>query len=267
MQRDLGARTRAAALVAITALFATPAIAQPPAKPDPAPPKTIVLVHGAFADGSSWDRVVPLLLAKGYNVIAVHEPLSSLADDVAATTRAIEQAPGDVVLVGHSYGGVVITEAGNHDKVKALVYVAAFAPDAGESASDLGKGKAPAPWRQKLKVDSGGYAWLPVESVLGDFVQDLPAAEAKVIAAKQGPISAKNFDAKVTTAAWKTKPSYYLRAEQDRIIDPAGQAATAKRMNANLTSIKSAHVPMMSKPKEVAAVIISAATAPTVSKR
>jgi pimeloyl-ACP methyl ester carboxylesterase len=221
-----------------------------------------VLVHGAFADGSSWDKVVPILLAKGYNVVAVHEPLSSLADDVAATKRAIDSQPGDVILVGHSYGGAVITEAGNNPKVVGLVYVAAFGPDAGESINDLGKGKPPPPWQSALKVDAGGFAWLPPEVVAKDFAPDTTPAEKKLIGVKQGPIATKCFDDKVKTAAWKTKPAWYLRASDDQMIDPAAQALMATRMKAMVTSVKSSHVPMVSKPRDVAAVILTAASAP-----
>ena len=229
---------------------------------DPKPAiKTIVLVHGAFADGSSWDKVTPLLEAKGYNVVAVYDPMSSLADDVAATRRAIDAAPGPVLLVGHSYGGVVITEAGNNAKVAGLVYVAAFAPDAGESVNDLGKGHPAPAWVAKLAVDSGGYAWLPRDVVVGDFAQDLPAAQARLLAAKQGPIAARCFDDKIKTAAWHTKPTWYVRAEQDRMIDPAAQQAMAARAGAKVTNVRTSHVAMLVKPKDVAAVILAAAAA------
>ena len=222
---------------------------------------TIVLVHGAFADGSSWDRVVPLLRAKGYSVVALHQPLSSLADDVAAARRAIDAQPGDVVLVGHSYGGAVITEAGNNPKVKSLVYVAAFGPDANESINDLGRGKAPPVWITSLRVDSGGYGWLPESTVLHDFAQDLPAAEASIVATKQGPIFLKNFDEKIKLAAWHSRPVFYLRASEDHMIDPAAQELMATRMHATLTSIPASHVPMISRPKDVAKVILAAAEA------
>lgn len=224
-------------------------------------PTTIVLVHGAFADGSSWDRVAPPLEAKGYRVVAVYDPMSSLADDVAATRRVIEAQPGPVILVGHSYGGAVITEAGNDPKVTALVYVAAFAPDAGESINDLGKGHPPPPWVTKLVVDKGGFASLPADVVAKDFAQDLPAGEAKLLAYKQGPIAARCFDDKIKTAAWRTKPSWYLRAELDHMIDPAAQELMAKRANAKVTSVKASHVAMLSKPSDVVATIVAAATA------
>lgn len=224
------------------------------------PPKTIVLVHGAFADSSSWDRVVPLLLAKGYNVVSVYDPMSSLADDAAATKRFIDAQPGPVLLVGHSYGGAVITVAGANDKVVGLVYVAAFAPDVGESINDLGKGQPPAPWAASLKVDSGGFASLPTDVVLKYFAPDVPAAEAKVIAVKQGPLNVKCFDDKPTAAAWKTKPSWWVLPKKDQMIPPAAQDAMSKRAKATVTTIDASHVVMISKPKEVADVILAAAT-------
>jgi pimeloyl-ACP methyl ester carboxylesterase len=222
-------------------------------------PTTVVLVHGAFADGSSWDKVTPSLEAKGFRVVAVYDPMSSLADDVAATRRVIEAQPGRVILVGHSYGGAVITEAGNDPKVAALVYVAAFVPDAGESINDLGKGQPAPPWVKQLVVDRGGFASLPAEVVAKDFAQDLSAADARLLAAKQGPIAARCFDDKITTAAWRTRPSWYVRAEADHMIDPAAQAAMAKRANAKVTSVKGSHVIMLSRPAEVVATILAAA--------
>ncbi len=261
-------------LALVTGVSLTAAAQPKPAAAPVVPPvqKTVVLVHGAFADGSSWDKVVPLLEAKGFNVIAVQNPLSSLADDVAATKRAIEQAPGKVILVGHSYGGMIISEAGNNDKVEALVYVAAFAPDANESITDMGKGKPAPSWAGSLKVDSGGFAWLPTDIVAKDFAQDLSPAEQKLVAAKQGPTSVKVFDAKVASPAWKTKPSWYIVASEDHMIDPQGEAGMAKRANATTTTLKGSHVIMLSKAKETAAVIFAAAagkpatTAPAAKK-
>jgi pimeloyl-ACP methyl ester carboxylesterase len=156
---------------------------------------------------------------------------------------------------------VVITEAGNSDKVSGLVYVAAFAPDAGESVQDLGAGKPAPEWNKKLILDPAGFLTLPAEVVSKDFAQDVSAADAKLITAKQGPIAAKAFGDKVKTPAWKTKPSWFVRAEQDHMIDPAGQELMAKRANSKLTTVKGAsHVVMLSRPKEVAAVILAAAS-------
>ena len=153
-------------------------------------PPSVVIVHGAFADGSDWAKVIPLLQAKGLKVQAVQNGLNSLADDVAATRRAIGNQAGKVVLVGHSWGGTVITEAGADSKVAGLVYVAAFAPDAGQSTEEVGKGYAPAPGIGKLVADANGYLSLPAAALASDFAQDVPAGQARVMAATQGPIKA-----------------------------------------------------------------------------
>jgi pimeloyl-ACP methyl ester carboxylesterase len=221
--------------------------------------KTVVLVHGAFADGSSWDKVIPLLQAKGVKVVAVQIPLTSLADDVAATKRAIAAQSGPVVLVGHSWGGVVITEAGADDKVAALVYVAAFAPDVGESVGDLGKDLPPPPGGATIKPDAAGFLSLTPEGVAKNFAQDLPAAQTKLMVATQGPISARSFEEKVTNAAWKNKPSWFVVAAKDRMIQPDLERAMAKKIKATTTTLPTSHVPMQSRPKEVAAVILAAA--------
>jgi pimeloyl-ACP methyl ester carboxylesterase len=258
-------------ILAFAIVHLTSSVAAEPAAGPPAPTAkpTIVLVHGAFADGASWNKVIPLLQAKGYTVVAVHDPLSSLPDDVAQTTRAIDAQQGDVILVGHSYGGFVITDAGNDPKVKALVYVAAFAPDVNESITDMGKGQPVPPWQPLLKVDSGGYATLPTDAVLKYFAQDLAPAEAKNLAATQGPLSTTILGAKLKSAApaWKSKPSWYVRAENDLMLDPNAQAAMAKRANATVTSIKSSHVVMLSHPADVAKVILVAAAGANTPKK
>jgi len=223
--------------------------------------KTVVLVHGAFADGSSWEKVIPLLQAKGLQVVAVQNPLTSLADDVAATRRALDASTGPVILVGHSWGGTVITEAGAHDKVAALVYVAAFAPDAGQSSSDLGKDGPPPPGLANIRPDSAGFLFLTPDTVARDFAQDLPAAQTAVMAVTQGPIFGKNFDEKVSNAAWKSKPSWYIVAEKDRMIQPDLERAMAKKINAKTTALPTSHVPMLSRPNDVAKVILAAAEA------
>ncbi len=222
--------------------------------------KTIVLVHGAFADGSSWSKVIPLLEARGYHVVAVQEPLSSLADDVAATRRAIDLQTGPVLLVGHSWGGAVITEAGNDDKVVGLVYLSAFAPDGGESVDDLGKGVPPLPWVSRLVVDTGGFAWLPPDVVATYMAPDLPAVESAVVASVQVPIQTRAFGDKVTTAAWRSKRSWYIRTEEDQMIDPHAQQVMAQRAGAKITNVKASHVSMLSHPDEVAAAILDAAS-------
>ncbi|MGX5827800.1 alpha/beta fold hydrolase [Mesorhizobium sp. 43Arga] len=230
-----------------------------PASAADAPKKTVVLVHGAFADGSSWNKVIPLLEAKGLKVVAVQNPLSSLAADVDATRRVIDAQPGPVVLVGHSWGGVVISQAGVNDKVKVLVYVAAFAPPKGVSVNDLGKGQPAPPWASALEADSGGYVRLSAEAVAKFFAQDLPPQEISLIAATQGPPFAGIFDEKLAAAAYETKPSFYIVAKHDGMIPPAAEAAMAKAIGAKVTELATSHVPMLSKPREVADVILAAA--------
>ncbi|MYM69487.1 alpha/beta fold hydrolase [Pseudoduganella sp. FT55W] len=239
-----------------SALLAATAFAHAAA---PANDTTIVLVHGAFADGSSWEKVIPLLHAKGYKVVAVQNPLSSLADDVTATQRVVDAQTGKVVLVGHSWGGTVITQAGTSDKIKALVYVAAFAPSEGEATGNLGKDYAVPPGIATLQVDATGYAWLPADSVAKNFAQDVSPATASLIYATQGPIALKAFGETTTVAAWKNKPSYYIAASKDRMIAPELQQAFAKKINATTTTLATSHVPMVSQPAKVAEVIIAAA--------
>lgn len=245
----------------LTAFVATAATSQAvPVRIKPLQDKTVVLVHGAFADGTnSWDKVIPFLQGAGLKVIAVQNPLTSLADDVGAATRAIENATGDVTLVGHSWGGMVITEAGGHDKVKALVYVAAFAPSEGQSPFDLAKDYPVPPGFQKLVPDKFGFVTLSEEGMMDDFAQDLPQEVTKVMFATQGPTALKCFDEKATVAPWKTKPSWYVVAEQDRMIQPELQTALATKLNAKTTRLASSHVPMQSKASEVANVILEAA--------
>jgi len=220
---------------------------------------TVVLVHGAFADGSSWDQVIPLLQAKGLKVVAVQNPLSSLADDVAATQRVIDAQSGKVVLVGHSWGGTVITQAGTSDKVKALVYVSAFAPSEGEDTASQGKDYAVPPGIATLQADAAGYLWLPAASVAQNFAQDVAPATARLIAATQGPINGKAFAEKTTVAAWKNKPNYYIVSAQDRMIAPDLERAYAQKLNATTTTLQASHVPMVSQPAKVAEVILAAA--------
>ncbi|MDR3099879.1 MAG: alpha/beta hydrolase [Paraburkholderia sp.] len=221
---------------------------------------SVVLVHGAFADGSSWDKVIPLLEARGLHVVSVQNPLSSLAADTAATRRAIEQQTGPVVLVGHSWGGVVITQAGDDDKVKALVYVAALAPDSGESVNDLTKNQPAPAWSHELRKDSANFLTLSTRAVINDFAQDLPAAQARVLATTQGPWSASCLDDKVSIAAWRTKPSWFVVADRDRMIDPRAEEAMARQIGATTTHVDSSHVAMLSHPRAVADAIISAAS-------
>jgi pimeloyl-ACP methyl ester carboxylesterase len=198
---------------------------------------SIVLVHGAFADGSSWAKVIPILQAKGYNVTAVQNPLTSFADDLAATKRALDLQTGPVVLVGHSWAGVVITEAGIDPKVVGLVYVAAFGPDVGEVVADINKSyPTPASFAAPI-VDKSGFMTLSTDAFVKHFASDLPA-----------------------NAAWKTKPSWYIVAKLDEAIAPDEERFFAKRMNATTTELNTSHLPMLSKPADVAAIIMKAAT-------
>lgn len=245
-------KNRVLSAIAATGMIASAGAASPERT-------TVVLVHGAFADGSSWNRVIPLLQQQGLDVVAVQNPLSSLADDVAAAQRAIGSAKGPVVLVGHSWGGAVITQAGANDKVKALVYVAAFAPDKGEAVNDLLKGAPTPSWVGSLQRDSGGFLTLPADVVVKDFAQDLPASEARLMAASQGPWSERCTAEVLTEGAWRSKPSWYVLAEQDHMIDPAAQGAMAGRIGAKVTRVAASHVPMLSQPAQVATVIVSAA--------
>ncbi|MBV8122777.1 MAG: alpha/beta hydrolase [Paucibacter sp.] len=224
---------------------------------------SVVLVHGAFADGSDWAKVIPLLQAKGIKVTAVQNGLESLASDVATTRRVIDAQKGKVVLVGHSWGGSVITDAGQDDKVSALVYVAAFALDAGQSTAEVGKDYPPAPGITKLVPDAQGYLSLPPAALAEDFAQDVPAAQAAVMAATQGPIQAKAFGDKATGAAWKTRPSWYIVSANDRMIPPDLEREMARKIGATVTTLPTSHVPQQSRPEDVAAVIIAAVNAST----
>jgi len=221
--------------------------------------KNIVLVHGAFADGSSWSKIIPLLEAKGFKVTAVQNPLTSLKEDVSAAKRAIALQDGPVLLVGHSWGGVVISEAGNGPKVAGLVYVAAFAPDNGESLNDVAKTESPAPGNEEVKADAFGFLSLTPKGIHENFAQDLPVAERKLILATQGQWAAFTTDEKVSQAAWHAKPSWYIVGGNDRMINPVLQRKLAKKLNAKTLEVNSSHVPMLSQPVKVASFIMDAA--------
>jgi pimeloyl-ACP methyl ester carboxylesterase len=220
--------------------------------------KNVVLVHGAFADGSSWAKVIPLLEAKGLHVTAVQNPLSSLADDVAATKRAIANQDGPVILVGHSWAGMVISEAGNDPKVAGLVYVAAIVPDENQSADDVIKRYSPPPGLAEAKPDAAGFLSLTRKGIDEDFVPDVPAAESAIVYATQGTWNSACLGDKVSAPAWATKPSWFI-AVNDRMLSPEYEQAIAKHIHATTTTLPTGHVPMLSKPKDVAAVIIDAA--------
>src|ERR1700688_3830121 len=236
-------QTYRSALIAIvgfllTAVFHTGAVAQANA---PQGVRNIVIVHGAWADGSSWSKVIPLLQAKGLHVVAVQNPLTSLADDVAATKRAIALEDGPVLLVGHSYGGAVITEAGNDPKVAGLVYVSAVAPDKGESAFGLIT-SVPTPIGPELRPDKSGFLKLTPKGIAEDFAQDLSPTEIAILTATQVPTSVAAMKGEVTTPAWKSKPSWYIVAANDRAISPDFEAAQAKKIGATTTTVPSSHV-------------------------
>lgn len=219
---------------------------------------TVVLVHGAFADASSWNKVIPVLERWGVHAVAVDAPLTSLGDDVAATRRAIDAAPGRVVLVGHSWGGTVITEAGSDDKVSALVYVAAFAPDVGQNTADQGKGFHVPPGLSQLQ-ERNGQLWLSEAGARHDFAPDLGAKGSRHVFDGQRPITASAFGESLTSAAWRDKPSWYVVSRMDRMIAPELQTATARRIGAELESVGSSHASPLARPTEVAYAILEAA--------
>lgn len=245
-------KTLLSALLLSTAIGAVPAVAQEPAK-------NIVLVHGAFADETSWDKVAQILEGRGYSVTQVANPLTSLADDVAATQAALDAQDGPVVLVAHSWGGVVIGEAGGDDKVKALVYVSAFAPDKGESIAKLSEGGAPSEGQKAIRPnDQGGLIFDPA-AFPALFAGDLPVAEAEAMAASQLPSNPANFATDTVIAAWHDKPSFYVVTTNDLVIPADFQRFFAGRMNAEVTEIAASHAGLVSQPEAVADAIERAA--------
>jgi pimeloyl-ACP methyl ester carboxylesterase len=228
--------------------------------------RNVVLVHGAWADGSSWARVIPLLEKAGLNAVAVQNPLTSFEDDVAATKRAIALPDGPVILVGHSWAGVVITEVGTDPKVVGLVYVAAFAPDVGQAVGDLGKEFPPPTGSAEIRPGPDGYLTLTTKGVMEYFASDLPVAQRKLIAATQGATNGAVFGAKVANAAWKTKPTWYVVAANDRMIQPDLERKFAKTINAKTITLPSSHVAMLSHPEEVAKLIVEAARSAPVNQ-
>jgi pimeloyl-ACP methyl ester carboxylesterase len=223
------------------------------------PIKNIVLVHGAWGDGSSWSKIVPLLQAKGLRVTCVQIPLTSIADDVAATHRIVNAQDGPVLLVGHSYGGAVITEAGVNPKVAGLVYVAAFAPDQGETLAGLTRRFGETPAFAQLEPIEDGFLLLTAKGIMESFAQDLSPEDQKILIATQGPIQGAILGTAIKMAAWHTKPSWFIVASNDRTISPEQETMTAKRMAAKVLTLETSHVPMLAKPKEVADFIAEAA--------
>jgi pimeloyl-ACP methyl ester carboxylesterase len=220
--------------------------------------KNVVLVHGAFADGSGWKAVANILKNGGYKVSVVQHPETSYADDQKYTKAAIDAMDGPVVLVGHSYGGSVITEAGNHPKVAALVYIAAFALDEGESCASIEQALPQA--SKAFKADSNNNWWIEQEHFVADFAADIPRDEAEFMAISQVPISTDAFTHQVKNPAWKHKPTWYMVATADRSINPDQERMMAKRANAKTVEVNSSHVAYMSHPKEAAKLIEEAAT-------
>src|SRR5215475_6454628 len=224
---------------------------------------TIIFVHGLWADGSCWSKVIPPLLKQGFNVISVQNPTTTLEDDIAAAKRAIKLAGGDVILIGHSWGGFVITEAGDDPNVKALVYVAAYAPDQGETVPSVTK-KAPDTQLTNFVQNTDGFLTLSKEGVTKAFANGLPADEQNMIFCVQQPASQNVFKGVATHVAWKQKPSWYVVAAEDHTIKPDLECLMAERAQPNTPVVKSPHVAMLARPKEVLGVILDAVQ--TVSK-
>ena len=220
---------------------------------------TIVFVHGIWADGSCWTSQIAALQAKGYRVVSVQNPIISLADDVATTQRAIDLVKGKVILVGHSWAGMVITQAGNDPKVVGLVYLAAYGPDSGESVTTV-SANAPQTELSKYLVPSGGYVFLSEEGVKTAFASELSPKQQALVYATQTPASHTVFDDKSGEPAWKQKPTWYVVAKNDKTIHPDLERFMAKRMNAKTMELASCHVVMLSHPAEVLKVIEEAAS-------
>jgi len=221
--------------------------------------KNIVLVHGAFADGSSWSKVIPILEQMGYSAVAVQNPLLSLADEVAFTKRTIALQDGPVILVGHSWGGAVITQAGDNSKVAGLVYVTAYAPEVGQSANDA---SGPFGWtegQKQIRVDSEKFATVTSEGMLERIAEGLPLADRKLFFAVQGQSYGPMFDEKLTVAAWKTKPTWAVISTKDQMLPPAMELASSKTIGAVTTTISTCHMSILEAPDLVAAVIDEAA--------
>jgi len=229
----------------------------------PVPPKArnVVLVHGLFADGSCWSEVIPRLQAAGLNVTSVQNPLTTLPDSVAAAERVLARQDGPTVLVGHSFSGMIVTEAGAHPNVSALVYVAARAPDAGEDYTALAQ-TYPTPPATAGIVFDGDEGRLSEAAFLRDFAGDLPPAKAKALYAVQEPFNKALLTGKTTHAAWRSKPSFYAVSTEDRTINPDLERFMAKRMGARTIEVKSSHLSMISHPSEITDLILEAAGSP-----
>lgn len=226
------------------------------------PIKNIVLVHGAWGDGSHWRRVIPQLDAKGYRVTAVQNPLTSLADDVDRTSRLVAAQDGPTLLVGHSYGGAVITGAGHAPNAFGLVYIAAFAPDEGDSLGSIFGRREPPSGAANIRPDNDGFLWIQREKFRESFCPDLDATEALVMAVAQKPIAGRCFEDKSGPPAWKSKPSWYQVSLQDRMIPPETEQWMAERIKPKKTiSLAASHASLASHADEVTALIDEAARA------
>jgi pimeloyl-ACP methyl ester carboxylesterase len=236
---------------AAASLISTRAMAVPPKA------RNVVLVHGLFADGSCWTEVIARLQAAGLNVTSVQNPLTTLPEAVASAERVLARQDGPTVLVGHSFSGMIVTEAGAHPNVSALVYVAARAPDAGEDYTALAKTFATPPASAGIVFD-GDEGRLSEDAFLRDFAGDVPTAKAKVLYAVQQPFHRTLLAGKTTQAAWRSKPSYYAVSTEDRTINPDLERFMAKRMGARTIELKSSHVSMISHPEEITQLILQA---------
>jgi pimeloyl-ACP methyl ester carboxylesterase len=225
-----------------------------------APPRAtnVVLVHGLFADGSSWSEVIPRLQGAGLNVTSVQNPLTTLSDAVASAVRVLDRQQGPTVLAGHSFSGIIVSEAGVHPNVSAVVYVAARAPDAGEDYAALAK-RFPTPPASAGIVFDGDEGRLTEEAFLRDFAGDLPESRAKVLYAVQEPFNKSLLTGKTTQAAWRAKPSFYAVSTEDRTINPDLERFMAKRMGAKTIEVKASHVSLISQPEVIARLILQAA--------
>jgi len=248
-------RTFLAATLIVASLSTTNAVAQAAPKV-----KNIVIVHGAFADGSGFKGVYDILTKQGYNVSVVQNPLTSLQDDVDTANRLIDKQDGPVILVGHSWGGSVITQAGNNPKVVGLVYIAAFAPGDGETTLQWASSLPAAPENGILAPDEKGVIYYDKAKFHAGFAADSGKDLAAFMYASQGPIFGRCFTDKITTAAWKTKPAYGIVATDDKSINPDIERNMYKRGNFKVTEVKGSHTIFISQPAKVAAVIVTAAT-------
>ena len=230
------------------------------AAPAPLPIKNVILVHGAWADGSSWSVVIPLLQSRGLHVVAVQMPLTSLKDDARVIRRAIADADGPVFLVAHSYGGGPATEAGTDCKIAGIMYVAASAPDVGESFADLVKRYPLPPALHQARLTSAGFFVISPTGMRDDIAPDLPASEAAVLVAEQNPLASKAFADRVDVAAWRSKPTWYVVAGHDRTVSVALERMVARRMHAKTITIPSSHMVIISHATEIANFVDAALT-------